>query len=167
MSIATTTPIDTGKVTSRRTLRFHSIDEALTEANRLAEAERQGRLTQVGNWTLGQALGHIAGWTEFGYNGFPIGAPWFVRLIVWFQRKKFLYGAIPAGVKIPGVIGGTLATEPVSLDDGLGRFQATFQRLKTEPQKHPSPVLGKLTHEESIALNLRHAELHLSFFTPR
>jgi hypothetical protein len=28
MSIAATTPIDTGKITGRRTLRFHSIDEA-------------------------------------------------------------------------------------------------------------------------------------------
>lgn len=160
MSISATAPIDTGKVTSRLTLRFHAIDDVLDEANRLAAADRQGRLTQIGNWTLGQALGHVAGWIEFGYNGFPIGAPWFIRLIVWLQRKKFLYGPMRAGVKIPGTPHGTLATDPIALEEGLSRFQAAFQRLKAEPQKHPSPVLGKLTHEESIALNLRHAELH-------
>lgn len=167
MSTAAAAVADTGKIKGRRQLRFNSIDEALAEANRLAEAERQGRLAQLGNWTLGQALGHIAAWIEFGYDGFPISAPWFVRLFVWFQKKKFLYGAMPAGVKIPGVSGGTLATEPMSGDDGLARVTAAFQRLKAEPQKHPSPVLGKLTHEEAIALNLRHAELHLSFFAPR
>lgn len=167
MSTAAAAVADTGKITGRRQLRFNSIDEAVAEANRLAEAERQGRLTQMGNWALGQAMGHIAGWIEFGYEGFPIGAPWLIRLIVWLQKKKFLYGPMRAGVKIPGVSGGTLATEPMSVEEGLGRLTAAFQRLKAEPQKYPSPVLGQLTHEESSALNLRHAELHLSFFTPR
>jgi hypothetical protein len=28
----------------------------------------------------------------------------------------------------------------------------------------PNPVLGKLSHQDWIKLNLRHAELHQSFF---
>jgi hypothetical protein len=158
--------IDTPHVPNRRKLYFHSIEEALDEANRLALADKQGRLLQLGNWTLGQALGHIAAWIEFGYTGFPIKAPFIVRLIVWLQRRKFLYRAMPAGVHIPGIPQGTLATDPISLEEGISRFHSAFQRLKSEPQLYPSPVLGKLTHEESIALNLRHAELHLSFFVP-
>jgi hypothetical protein len=42
----------------RRKLRFASIDDALIEAERLVAAEREGRLDCVGNWKLGQALGH-------------------------------------------------------------------------------------------------------------
>jgi hypothetical protein len=30
----------------------------------------------------------------------------------------------------------------------------------------PSKVFGMLTHDESIALSLRHAELHLGFLIP-
>ncbi len=158
--------IDTNLVPNRRELHFHSIDEALDEAYRLAIADKQGRLLSLGNWTLGQALSHIAAWIEFGYTGFPITAPFIVRLIVWLQKRRILYRAMPAGIRIPGIPQGTLATDPMTLEEGMARYHTAFERLKAEPQLFPSPVLGTLTHEESIALNLRHAELHLSFFVP-
>jgi hypothetical protein len=158
--------IDTGRVTNRRTLRFETIDQALAEVDRLVAAEREGRLTQLGNWTLGQALGHVAAWAEYGYVGFPIKAPFFVRWILIWRKRKYLYDAMPAGVNIPRVAGGTLATEPMSLDEGVSRLRAIFERLMREPHTHPSPIFGMLTHEESIAINLRHAELHLGFFVP-
>jgi hypothetical protein len=164
MATAAVALIETAKVSERRLLRFNSIDEAIAEADRLVGFERKGRLAQLGNWTLGQALNHIGGWAEFSYCQCPLKTPWFIRLILWLQKRSFLYGRMPAGVKIPGVQNGTLVTELVSLDEGLGRFKHAFQRLKTEEPTHPSPALGKLTHEEAIAINLRHAELHLGFF---
>jgi hypothetical protein len=157
-------PIETGKVAGRRVLRFENIDQALDEAERLAAAERDGRLTQLGNWTLGQALGHLAGWAEYGFTDFPLKTPFLVRLILRLQKKRFLYSPMRAGVRIPGVNGGTLATEPMTTDEGLRRFRAVFRRLKHEAPTAPSPIFGKMTHEESIALSLRHAELHLGFF---
>jgi hypothetical protein len=158
--------IDTSKVANRRILRFNSIDELLLEVDRLAAAEHSGRLTRLGNWTLGQALGHLATWSEFIYNGVPIKPPFFIRWIIRLQKRKFLASPLPAGVKIPNVAGGTLGTEPMSLDAGLARYQTSMHRLKVEPPLLPSPIFGKLTHEETIALALRHAELHLSFFAP-
>jgi hypothetical protein len=71
------------------------------------------------------------------------------------------------GVRIPRVAGGTLATDPLSLDEGLERFRRVMQRLKAEPHTEPSPIFGPLKHDESIAINLRHAELHLGFFVPK
>jgi hypothetical protein len=155
--------VDTAKV-DRRTLRFESIDEALAESDRLAAAERAGRLKPLGNWTLGQALGHLAAWADYAYTGAPLKVPFFVRWFVRLQKRKFLYGPMQAGVRIPRVEGGTLAIERLSLDDGLERFRRAMQRLKTEAPTKPSSVFGRLSHDESIALNLRHAELHLSFF---
>jgi len=166
MATAAITLIETAKVADRRKLRFKSLDEALAEANRLAAAQQHGRLAQLGNWTLGQAFNHIAGWAEFSYTQCPLKTPFIIRLILWLRKRSFLYGSMPAGVKIPGVAGGTLVLELASLDEGLSRLKAAFQRLKTEPPTHPSPALGKLTHEEAIAINLRHAELHLGFFAP-
>lgn len=160
------TPVNTGTVAGRRTLRFESLDEMLADVDRLAEAERAGRLKRLGNWTLGQALGHIAGWMDYGFTGFPLKAPFFVRWIVRLRKRQYLYGSMPAGVRIPRVEGGTRATEPLSLDEGLARLRRVSERLQKEAPTVPSPVFGPLTHAESIALNLRHAELHLGFFVP-
>ena len=158
--------VDTGTVTNRRILRFDSLDQVLEEVDRLAAAERAGRLKRLGNWTLGQVLGHLATWAEFAYTGVPLKPPFFIRWILRLRKQKFLYKPMPAGVRIPRVAGGTLATDPVPLDEALGRYRRVLERLKSEPPTAPSPIFGPLTHEESIALNLRHAELHLGFFVP-
>jgi hypothetical protein len=163
---ASRSPVDTAKVADRRVLRFESIDQLTAEVDRLAEAERAGRLRRLGNWTLGQALGHLAAWAEYSYTGFPLKVPFFVRWVLRLRKHKYLNGPLPAGVRIPRVEGGTLATDVVPLDEALGRFRRVMARLKAEAPSLPSPVFGPLTDEESIALNLRHAELHLGFFVP-
>src|SRR5262245_20550115 len=159
-------PVDTGKVADRRQLRFESIDRVLAEVDRLVAAERAGRLKRLGNWTLGQTFNHLATWAEYAYTPMPLKPPFFVRWFLRLRKRKFLYGPMRAGVRIPGVAGGTLATEPASLDDGLTRFRRVLERLKVEPPTVPSPVFGMLTHDETIALNLRHAELHLGYHVP-
>lgn len=163
----TTSPaVDTARVAGRRTLRFESIEQALAEADRLAAAERAGRLRRLGNWTLGQALGHLAVWTEYVYTGMPLKVPFFIRWIVGLRKRKYLEGPMRAGVHIPRVPGGTLATEPMPLDEALGRWRRVMERLRVEEPTIPSPLFGRLTHAEAIALALRHSELHLSFFVP-
>ena len=155
--------VDTRTVIGRRALRFESIDEMMADVDRLVEAERAGRLRRLGNWTLGQALGHLATWAEYSYAGAPIKAPFFIRWLKRLQKRSFLYGPMRAGIWIPGVQGGTLAAGPMPLDEGLDRMQRVMQRLKSDPPTAASPLLGLLTHEEWIALHLRHAELHLGF----
>jgi hypothetical protein len=159
-------PVDTAKVSGRRVLRFESIDEMMAEVDRLAEAERAGRLKRLGNWTLGQTLGHLAEWAEYGYTGCPLKVPFFIRWFLQLRKRKFLYEPMRPGMKIPGVAGGTLATEPMPLDEALGRLRKVMERLKTEAPPAPSPALGRLTHDESIAMTLRHAELHLGYMIP-
>lgn len=159
-------PVDTGKVTGRRMLRFASIGEAMADVDQLVEAERAGRLKRLGNWTLGQTLGHLAAWAEYAYTGSPLKVPFFIKWFLRLRKQKFLYGPMRAGVKIPGVAGGTLATEPIPLDEALARWRRVMERLKTEPPTAPNGIFGPLTHDESIALNLRHAELHLGFLIP-
>ena len=159
-------PVDSGKVAGRRMLRFESIDQAMAEVEWLVEAERAARLRRLGNWTLGQTLGHLATWAEYSYTGMPLKVPFFIKWILRLRKRKFLYGPMRSGVRIPGVEGGTLATDPVPLEQGRERFRRAMERLKAEAPTAPSPVFGRLTHEESIALNLRHAELHLGFLIP-
>jgi hypothetical protein len=159
-------PVDTAKVPGRRTLRFESIDEMLADVDRLVEAERAGRLKRLGNWPLGQTLGHLAVWAEYGYTGCPLKVPFFIRWFLRLWKRRFLYEPMRPGSKIPGVAGGTLATEPMPLDEALGRLRKVMERIKTEAPTAPSVAFGHLTREESIAMNLRHAECHLGFMIP-
>jgi hypothetical protein len=156
----------TSRTANRRLLRFESIGAVLAEVDRLVAAERAGQLQRRGNWTLGQTLGHLAAWAEYSYTGTPLQVPFYIRWILRLRKRKMLYGPMRAGVKIPGIPGGTLATEDVPLEEALGRMRRVMQRLASEPPTAPSPIFGPLNHEEWIALHLRHAELHLGFLVP-
>jgi hypothetical protein len=158
---------DTAKVASRRQLRFQSVEDVLRELDRIAEAERAGRLECLGNWTCGQILGHLATWAEYAYNPAPLHTPWFVRIILRLRKNKILNEGMSAGVIIPRVPGGTLGTELMPLDQGLARYRAALERLRREPPTAASPAFGPLTHDQAIKLNLRHAELHLGFVRER
>jgi hypothetical protein len=87
-------------------------------------------------------------------------------MILRTRKKKYLYEALPVGVHIPKVEGGTLSTEPLSLDDGLTRLRSAWDRLRTAPPGRPNIIFGPMSHKEWTQLNLRHAELHLSFLHP-
>ena len=158
--------IDTKRVSDRRALRFESLDAAVRDAELLAEAERNVKLRATGNWKLGQALGHLAFWARTPFDGYPEmpRAPWFVRLLVKPFKNHLLNKKLPAGGRIPNVPGGTHGIEPMPTDDAIDWLHAAFARLERESPQVPNIALGPLTHEDWIKLNLRHAELHLSFF---
>lgn len=160
--------IDTAKAAQRRALRFDSIDDVFADIDRIVAADQRGTLRCTGNWTAGQTMGHVAAWINYAYDGFPMKPPpWFVRVILRLLKKRYLRNGMPAGVKIPKVEGGTFGTEPLSTADGAARLRKALDRLRSsEPAKHDSPAWGPMPDEERIAINLRHAELHLSFLHP-
>jgi len=158
--------IDTARVANRRQLRFISVEDALAEVDRLVAADAGGTLKRLGNWTVGQALGHLATWAEFAYTGSPLSPPWFVRILSRMMKRRFIYGSLDPGFNIPKVPGGTLGTEPISTEAGLSRYEAVMKRLEREAPSLPNAIFGPLSHEEWKQLHLRHAELHLSFLIP-
>jgi len=159
-------PVDTKKAPRHRKLRYQSIDQALAEVDRLVAAERAGRLQRLGNWTLGQVLGHLSTWAEYSYTGAPLKVPFFIKWILRLRKRKFLYEPMPTGARIPGIKGGTLGTDPLPLDEAEGRYRRVLERLKSESPTAQNPIFGVLTHDEWIALHLRHAEGHLGFTVP-
>ncbi len=157
--------IDTRKA-ERRTLRFNSIDEMLKELDRIVAADKAGKLRCTGNWTAGQVIGHIATWINYGYEGFPSGAhpPWFIRMILKFMKKKYVRDGVKAGVKIPSIPGGTYGQEPLSTQEGAAKLRAAMMRIQNrDPVKFHSPAFGEMQHDERVAFQLRHAELHFGF----
>lgn len=154
-------------VKDRRMLRFASLDEALTEATRLAAAEEQGRLKQLGNWSLGVSLHHIAVWARYPFDGYApevASPPWFVKCIARLFKKRFMTKPMPAGMRIPGIEAGTMGTEPTPTPKALAEMRAAFERLDREAPTRPNPAMGPLNHEEWKSMNLRHAEHHLGFY---
>lgn len=159
--------VNTATIKDHRKLRFQSIADVRGEVERLVGAERAGRLRRSGNWTLGQNLNHLAAWINYAFDGFPIRRPPFpIRWLLKGKRKEFTEGAMPRGIRILGVKGGTTATEDVPLDAALPRYLAALERLERNAPTRESPIFGPMTHAEWIGLNLRHAELHLGYLHP-
>lgn len=157
--------VDTSKVHNRRKLRFETIDACLVELERIADADRKGELQTLGNWTAGQNLSHLAAWIEFGWDGYPMSRPPLpVRLVMRLMLGGILRKGMTAGMKLPGVAGGTFGAEEMETQAAVERYRAALNRLQSgEPAAHDSPAFGKMTHEKRVQLNLRHAELHLGF----
>src|SRR5437660_4033975 len=61
--------VDTRHVKDRRLLRFETFADAIRDVELLADAERAGTLRAAGNWSLGQAVGHVATWARFPLDG--------------------------------------------------------------------------------------------------
>jgi hypothetical protein len=158
--------VDTRKVADRRPLRFETLGAAVEDAEMLSEAERRGALRATGNWSLGQAIGHVAFWARAPFDGYAgiKPTPWFVRLVAWPFKGFFLNKRLPAGGSIPKVPGGTYGIEPMETDEALAQLRDAFGRLESETPLVPNLIFGKMSHADWIKLNLRHAELHFSFF---
>lgn len=158
-------PIDTRKV-QRRKVRLTGLDDVLAEAERLAQAEREGRLVRLGNWSLGQMFGHLASWMEYAYDGYPpaMAPPLVVRWVIRLMRRRILSGPMPQGYRVPGIKGGTFGIEEMSTNEGLSRLHRAVARMNIEPARFHSPALGPLSEAERIRLHIGHAELHMGFF---
>jgi hypothetical protein len=161
--------IHTKWVKDRRKLRFESLDDAVRDAAALVDAQRRGTLRATGNWALGQTLGHLAYWANAPFDGYPDlpRPPWFIRLLLPLMRNGFLNKRMPAGVVLRSVPGGTFGIDAMTPDEGLAKMRAAFARLANQVPTRENPIFVKMSHEDWIKLNLRHAELHLSFLHPQ
>ncbi len=160
--------LDTGKSTDRRPIKYQSLADLRQDLNALEAAHQAGRLRQTGNWTPGQIFTHLAAFINFAYDGYPkaLQPPWIIRMFLRLKTKGYINDRMPAGVRIPGIPTGTVGADDVPFEEGLTRLRAAIDRLDGTPPTIESPAFGPMTHEESKKINLRHAELHLSFLHP-
>jgi len=151
--------IDTRKVTGRVRVRFDSLDEMLAYAERLVA----GGTKQLGNWSLGQNLQHLALIQNASIDGFPRLMPWAVRVLLKYLCKRWMlkYGFPPSGPNVK-----TLSPEPIDAPAALANLRAATERVKNETKRAPNPGFGEMSLAEWGLLYLRHAELHLSYCAP-
>lgn len=166
--------IDTSRIPigpgGRRPLRFPTLEAMLTDARTLAAADlaEPPRVRRLGNWTLGQCLNHLAAWIDYPYIGYPpeLIIPEDMKANARAIKHELMTRTMNPGERLPGLDAGTLATEVVPTDTGLARLESAAARLRTGEPPIPDPAFGLVTAHEWTEINLRHAELHLSFFVP-
>ena len=154
-------------VQGRREVRYETMQDI---ANDLDELAAGGEPRSLGNWTAAQNVEHVAKFFEFAREGYPdIGFPtplrWFIGT---FAKKRYLARGFQPGFKFP--------TKKVAAAFGPGDMTwaeaVSYFREQIERSRQPgvmtsvNPILGKMTHEEYVQLQCRHAELHFSFLVP-
>jgi hypothetical protein len=162
--MATATTIETGKVTGRRQLHFHSLDDILAEVERLASSRE---IRTLGNWSAGQIFQHLATVMNKSIDGFDHPLPGVVRVVLRLLfKQRFLTKPMEAGFKLPSKAATELIPSSTSLDEGLQSIRQAISRLRSETKRAPNAAVGPLTVEEWNQLHCRHAELHLGFLIP-
>ena len=151
------------KVAGRRQLRFASLDEMVADAERLVAAPQTKTL---GNWPLAELLSHLATAINSSIDDTFGLAPWYIRLVGPFLKRRFVTKGFSAGFKLPKEIEPTFFPAGRSSQEALDELRKAVGRTRTEQMTGRHPVLGKLTNDEWTQLHLRHAELHLSFALP-
>jgi hypothetical protein len=151
--------IDTRKVTGRQKLQFDNLDAMLAYAERLVH----GGTKQLGNWSLGQNLQHLALIQNASIDGYPKLFPWPVRFLLrlLFKRWMLRHGFPPSGPNVK-----TLTPEPIEATAALANLRAATERVKDDTKRSPNPGFGEMSLDEWNQLYLRHAELHLSYCVP-
>ncbi len=169
MSTVTTnaaTPVDTKK-SARRALKFTCLGCVRGDLDRIEAAHRAGTLGHTGNWTPGQILDHCAMTLETGLDGSAIDAGFFGRIMGRLFKKMLLKpGSMRPGFKLPKRMSALEPRPGVTFEQGMARIRRALARIDAgERMTKPSPWLGAMTHQEWVALNANHCQLHFGFLT--
>ena len=153
--------VNTKKV-ARREVRYASFEEVLADAQKLTSGNAQ----TVGNWSLGQILQHLAKTMDASIDGTEMKVPWIMRTFfkMILNKDKMMREPLKPGFKIPK--GGLAQFSPdanVTAEEGLAQLNSAVERFIQDSKRSEHPAFGHLTREEWDLLNLRHAEMHLSF----
>jgi Protein of unknown function (DUF1569) len=155
--------VDTAKVEGRRKVNYTSLQELLTDAERLSA----GPVKTLGNWSPGQIYRHLAISFNGSIDGFTMNFPWYLRLMARLLKKKLINGAMPPGYKLPPEAAKTVMPGPTSTEEGLSELRAAITRLEREPHRAEHPMFGSISKEEWNQVYLNHANLHMSFLVPQ
>jgi hypothetical protein len=157
-------PIDTAKVTGRRTLHFATLADIEADLDDIAKK----KVRALGNWTPGQIYQHLATSMNVAIDGADFTTAWPFRLIGrLFMKKRLQYKPMAPGFRLPNNAAKVLVPAPTDEKLGLENVRKALKRMQTETKRAPSPFLGELTREECDRIHCRHAELHLSFLVPK
>lgn len=153
----------------KRNLQFQQLDDVRREIDRLL---REG-YTPGGKWNLAQICNHLDCWMRYPMDGFP-RSPLPIALIMKLIRLTIGKRSLRRVLSTRSIQDG-MPTIPESVfqPDSSTDRQATERFLQTIDRfaafrgtLHASPLLGTLTPDEWLQLQLIHASHHLGFLLP-
>ena len=150
--------------TDRRQLIFHTLDDAVADAQQLAS----GNVRTSGNHTFGQILEHLARTHDMA-TGKTVGPrpPFYMRLAMPFMRKSILNGPVAPGFKLPQKMQEFFWPEgDVDVQQALTHLKESVENFNANGPLPVHPVFGKATSEQVLKLNVNHCAMHLSFVHP-
>ncbi len=156
-------PVNSRKVQGRRELHFTSLDEMVSDAEKLVSSPTTKTL---GNWPLNQLLTHLATAMNASIDGIPFSAPWYLRILGFFIKPGVLKRGVLPGFSLPKDKEAAAFPAVSSPQEALDMLRKATGRLRNETASATHPIFGALTHKEWTQLHLRHAEMHLSFAVP-
>jgi hypothetical protein len=160
--------VDTARVSNRRQVHLATLEDFAAEVDRIVAAAREGKVLPLGNWSPAQVLWHLARFIEFSIDGFPFrylrGLSWITRLLRAVAWKWLIKLALRPGFANPPDAAALEPDTSVTLDDAASYLRQQLARIdRGERMTKACSSEGPYSHEQWIYINLRHAELHLSF----
>ncbi len=150
-------------VSGRRSLRFSALEDIARDARALVES---GQTRVLGNWSLERIFSHLNFVISGSMDGTYPEAPWIVRWIGPFFKKRYLKNPMKPGFNLPRNFVPMFYPDQGSAREALVLLEETIRRTQTIPMAAKHSIFGPMNHEEWTQLHLRHAELHLSFAIP-
>jgi hypothetical protein len=152
------------KAAARRELHFETLDDILADAEQVTAGPHHA----TGNWTAAQNLWHVAftiGMLGRGLDqSFPLPMKVLGRVLRTF---KMHVKPIKPGLNPPSKVAAVFhPPEETTLDAALQKLRDEIAYANENGMPHPSPLFGKLPPDQAVAMQCRHAELHLGFIHP-
>ena len=157
--------VKTGKVADRRNLSFTTMAEILGDIEMLDAFVNEGRtISATGNWTPAQIIEHVVYFVDGSIDGFDFKAPFVIRIFGKIMRSRILNKSMSPGIKLPPKMKMVLPSPKTTWPDAVTHARKAILRVEAGKQMtQPSPLLGKMSHNDWVKLQCRHAEMHFSF----
>ncbi len=156
--------VDTKRVGGRRNVHYRTMQELIDDVERLAA----GPYRTVGNWSLAQICAHLSKGLNLALDGGTIPTPWPIRVAArLFFKRRLIEGPMPPGFKLKGSAVRVLVPgDDTEFDAAMRSLHESVARWQKGAPTHPHFILGPMTPAQWDSLQLRHAELHMSFVHP-
>jgi len=161
--------VNTKAVAERRVLRLESIADIETDLEALTRAERAGTLRHLGNWPAGSIFEHLGRAVQCSFEGFDgFTFPLWLRIFAPLVKTRMLNAPFPTGFNLSKDSDKKAWKSGVGFDEGLTFYRSQLARVWPDGKAstamlHRHPSFGKMTPDDWVKYQLRHAELHLGF----
>jgi hypothetical protein len=156
--------VDVTKVTNRRQVHYESLQDLISDAERLSA----GPVRTLGNKSFEQILRHLSLVMDVSIDGSgkPLPMPLYIRVLARLLKKKILARGLRPGIRLGA--DGDARVWPAGRDAAteLEDLRKAVHRLGVETKRGSHPAFGKMDVDEWHVFHLRHSELHMSFVVP-